>query len=232
LTPLALCRLDADLVERVRSGRGLGALIAGAWGWTTLGAALYGCAFGLWRSPVQALYAGLKLPLLLCLLVATTTLGSSVFAKIVGAELDTRQSLACSLVCMSTLATILLATTPASLVFALATERYDEALVGQRGPEVDVAMRDAQLLLAYHTTLIGVAGVLALRRLHSLLRALAGTRATSFFALWLLMQAFAGTQLSWVLRPYLGKPTLPVQIFRDDALRGSFLEEVGRWLGL
>lgn len=234
MNPLALCRLDADVLERVRSGQGLGALIAAAAAWTLLGAAVYGAVFGLWRAPLQALYAAIKLPLLLALLIAATTAANSVFAKIVDVPLDTRQSLACSLVCTAILSTILLAAAPVSLLLTLTTERHGEALVGLDAARIPVAVRDAELLLAYHTALIGVSGLLALQRLHGLLCALAGSarRATSFFALWLAVQSFAGTQLSWILRPYLGKPHLAVQFWRDGALQGSFLEEVGRWLGL
>lgn len=234
MTPLALCRLDADVVERVRTGQGLASLMAAAAGWTLIGSALYGAVFGLWRAPLQALYAGAKLPLLLALLIAATTAANSVFAKIVGVPLDTRQSLACSLIFTSILATVLVGAAPASLLFTFATERHADALVGVSSESARLATRDAQLLLAYHTALIGVAGLLALERLHRLLRTLAGSivRATQFFALWLAVEILAGTQLSWILRPYLGKPTLPVQFWRDGALQGSFLEEVGRWIGL
>ncbi len=55
---------------------------------------------------------------------------------------------------------------------------------------------------------------------------------TSILATVLVGAAPVSLLLSWILRPYLGKPTLPVQFLRDGALQGSFLEEVGRWLGL
>jgi hypothetical protein len=104
--------------------------------------------------------------------------------------------------------------------------------VGQHGPAIGRAVENAHFLLAYHVTIIGAAGLISLQRLRGLLEALIGSRqrALQFFWLWLVLQAFVGTQLSWILRPYLGKPTLVVQFLRADAFQGSFFEEVLRWL--
>jgi len=42
---------------------------------------------------------------------------------------------------------------------------------------------------------------------------------------------FLGSQLSWILRPFIGAPGLPVQFIRADALHGNFYEAVFRALG-
>lgn len=44
------------------------------------------------------------------------------------------------------------------------------------------------------------------------------------FLLWLLLYMFVGTQLAWVLRPFVGSPNEPFQVFR--ARSGNFYESV------
>jgi len=118
------------------------------------------------------------------------------------------------------------------MLFVWSVDQYGEALVGTRGAEVRSALGQAQLLLAYHVALIGVSGVACLARLRVLLEALVGSRphASRLFWMCFAVLALAGTQLSWILRPYLGKPMLPVEFFRANAFGGSFFEEVARWL--
>lgn len=230
--PLALCRLDEDLVSRIRRRDDLGRLLIEAALWMVLGAAVYGVVFGLWRSPLQAVYAGLKLPLLLAVLMLTTTAANAVFAKLVGTELDLQQSACCSLLGMAILAVILASVSPVSLLFVTQVESHGESLVGVFGPEAARALQQAQWLLATHVVVIGVAGLIALGKLRNLLTVLAGSRELGLrlFWIWLAVQALAGTQLSWILRPYLGKPGLEVQLLRPDAFQGSFIEEVARWI--
>jgi hypothetical protein len=47
---------------------------------------------------------------------------------------------------------------------------------------------------------------------------------------WLAGNLLLGSQISWVLRPFVGSPTLPVQFMRGDAWQGSFFESVFRSL--
>jgi len=59
-------------------------------------------------------------------------------------------------------------------------------------------------------------------------RATRGSKAVAFRVLlaWLAGNLFLGSQLSWILRPFIGSPNLPVEFFRDTALRGNFYENV------
>jgi hypothetical protein len=36
------------------------------------------------------------------------------------------------------------------------------------------------------------------------------------FRLWLVVFGLVGAQMGWILRPFVGNPTLPVQFFRED----------------
>ena len=41
---------------------------------------------------------------------------------------------------------------------------------------------------------------------------------------WLAGNLVFGSQLSWILRPFIGSPALPVQFLRLDAFNGNFFE--------
>lgn len=62
--------------------------------------------------------------------------------------------------------------------------------------------------------------------LYRLLAELRGTRATGARILgsWLLGNMFLGCQLSWIMRPFIGSPSLPVTFLREDAFSGHFFE--------
>ena len=57
-----------------------------------LGAGLAGVAMGCWRSPVQALYAGVKLPLILLLTALGNGLLNGLLAPLLGLNIGLRQS--------------------------------------------------------------------------------------------------------------------------------------------
>ncbi|HEU5074424.1 MAG TPA: hypothetical protein VFU02_09630, partial [Polyangiaceae bacterium] len=72
LTVASLCRLDDSIVARVREGHELPRIALWAVKLTVCSGALYGFVFGLWRAPEQALYAAIKLPLLLLMIVGAS----------------------------------------------------------------------------------------------------------------------------------------------------------------
>jgi hypothetical protein len=43
---------------------------------------------------------------------------------------------------------------------------------------------------------------------------------------WLAVNLFLGSQLSWLARPFIGAPQLPVVFLRDTAFQGNFYENV------
>jgi len=75
---------------------------------------------------------------------------------------------------------------------------------------------------------IALAGITGNVRLFQLLVRLGGSRAVAFRALfaWLAGNLFLGSQLSWILRPFIGSPGLPVQFLRQDTFHGNFYEAV------
>jgi hypothetical protein len=79
-----------------------------------------------------------------------------------------------------------------------------------------------------HVAIIAFAGVTGNARLFQLLAQLGGNRTVAWRVLfaWLAVNLFLGSQLSWLLRPFIGSPSLPVEFFRTSALHGNFYENV------
>ena len=82
------------------------------------------------------------------------------------------------------------------------------------------------LILLVFVVVIAFAGITSNFRLLQLLRQLGGRRDVAFRVLvaWLCGNLFFGSQLSWILRPFIGAPELPVQFLREHAMKGSFYE--------
>src|SRR5581483_3904118 len=82
------------------------------------------------------------------------------------------------------------------------------------------------LILLLHVMVIALAGTVANLRLARLLGDLARSPRIGRRVLlaWLAGNLFLGSQLSWILRPFIGSPDLPVQFLRQDAFHGNFYE--------
>ena len=75
---------------------------------------------------------------------------------------------------------------------------------------------------------LGAAGLAGIGSLWSALRRLVPDRgrAAALAAVWVGAYAFVGTQLGWMLRPFVGSPFYPVVFLREDALDRNFYEFV------
>ena len=81
-----------------------------------------------------------------------------------------------------------------------------------------------------HVVVIAFAGITANLRLVQLLRHFSGNASVArrvLFA-WLAGNLFLGSQLSWVLRPFMGSPGLDIEFLRRTAFQGNFYETVFR----
>ncbi len=184
----------------------------------TLGCALYGAVIGLWRAPLQAGYTALKMPLLIFLTCGGNALLNGLLAQVLGAGLSFRQSSMAILMSFTIASLILAALSPVAFFIFLNTPPL--ASTG-RGIGHSVT-------LLCDVTFIAYAGVVANRRLLRLLTKICATpeAARRVFWSWLGGNLLLGAQLSWVLRPFIGSPQLPIQFLRDDPMRGNFYESV------
>src|SRR5512135_1925755 len=72
-----------------------------------IGAGLYGAAMGSWRDPWQALYTGIKLPLVIILTTLGNGLLNAMLAPLLGLNLGFRQSLVLVLISLAIASIIL-----------------------------------------------------------------------------------------------------------------------------
>ena len=86
------------------------------------------------------------------------------------------------------------------------------------------------MILLAHVAMIALAGTTGNVRLFQLLLSMSPHRAAALrvLAAWLTGNLFLGSQLTWILRPFIGSPGLPVQFLRADAFHGNFYEAVFR----
>ena len=184
------------------------------------GTALFGAAVGSWRDPQQAVYTAIKFPLIVLLTTLGTGLLNAMLAPLLGLNLSLRQSLLAVLLSFTIAAVILGGASP--LIWFLVWNT--PPLV----PGARATISAHSLLLVSQTAVIAFAGIAANARLLRLLRELSGSRAVSgrvLFA-WLGVNLLLGSQLAWILRPFVGSPSLPVEFLRRDAFAGSFYEAI------
>jgi len=184
-----------------------------------LGAGCYGAAMGWWRDPQQALYVAIKFPLIILMTMAGNALINGMLAPLLGLNIPFRQSFSAILMSSVVAAAILGAFSP--LV----------AFMVWNAPPISLAtIHNATygFIKLVNVAVIGFAGFTGNARLFQLLVRLGGSRTTALRVLlaWLAGNLFLGSQLSWILRPFIGLPGLPVQFLRDNAFQGNFYENV------
>lgn len=183
-----------------------------------VGTGAFGGALGSWRAPEQALYTAIKLPLILLLTALGNGLLNAMFAPLLGLNISARQSLLAVLLSFTIAAAILGAFSPL-LYFMVWNTPPLSAGAG-------AAYSAHSLILVTETLIIAFAGVAANVRLVQFLRDLSGSRAVArkvLFA-WLAGNLFLGSQLAWILRPFVGSPGLPLEFLRPNAFDGTFYE--------
>jgi hypothetical protein len=184
------------------------------------GAGAFGAAMGSWRAPEQAVFAAVKLPVILLGTAAGNGLLNGLLAPLLGLNLRLREAFAAVLMSFALAAAILGAFSPlmAFLVWNL--------------PPLDPGAAETatahSIMLLTLVAVMAFAGVTANLRLLQLLRRLGGGNgaAARLLLAWLVVNLLLGSQLSWILRPFIGSPKLPIEFLRDGAFNGNFFESV------
>lgn len=185
---------------------------------STAGCFLYGATVGLWRSDLQAFYTAVKFPLVVLLTCSGNALLNGILALVLGANLGFRQSVVAILMSFTIMGIILAGFAPLMLFlwWSIPAMGTAHSLIGQN------------ITLLAHVVVIAYAGYMANLRLWQLLRRLTGSssRAKAVLAAWLAGNLLLGTQITWILRPWIGRPSSPVRFFSPEPLRGNFFEAV------
>jgi hypothetical protein len=184
------------------------------------GAGVYGAVMGWWRAPLQALYVAIKLPLLIFLTALGNGMLNGMLAPLLGLNLTFRQSLTAVLVSFALASSILGALSPIALFMIWNLPPFTNVTL-PTSPEYALL----QLMLV---VFIAFAGVIANVRLLPLLRQFASSLpiARNVLFAWLIGNLFLGSQLCWVLRPFIWEANSPVTFLGSEPLRGSFYEAV------
>jgi len=184
-----------------------------------LGAGCYGAAMGWWRDPQQALFTAAKFPLIILLTTLGNALINAMLAPLLGLNIPFRQSFSAILMSFTIASAILGAFSPViAFMIWSAPPLSPQAVAGPAYSFIKLT----------HVAVITFAGVTGSVRLFQLLARLGRSRMVALRVLvaWLAANLFLGSQLSWILRPFIGAPNLPVEFFRATALHGNFYENV------
>jgi hypothetical protein len=185
-----------------------------------IGAGSYGAVMGSWRDSLQALYTGIKLPLVIVLTTLGNGLLNGMLAPLLGLNTTFRQSLAVVLVCFAIASIVLGALSPVALFIVWNTPPL-AAGTKLSSPEYCFL----QLTLAIFVALAGTIGNV---RLLPLLRQWTGnaSAARNVLLAWLAGNLFLGSQICWVLRPFIWDSKRPVEFIGPDSWQGSFFETI------
>lgn len=212
----ALCRLEDAVVTAFAPGNPHGPTVRRLLLTSIVGTALYGMAFGIWRSPVQTVFSMLKMPTMVLAVTVTTGLLSAILAQVLGSRLSFMQVGMCILFGFSIMSIILGALAPVAAY--LSTQCSP--------PGSHSGMSHYRVLLCSHTGIVGMAGLAGYARLYRLLVRLIGDAGTARKVLWawIAAAALAGTQLSWLLSPFLCRPDVEITFLNPLAFESNFFE--------
>ena len=214
--PAALCQMDDAMIDVIRTEQGIGGLAWSACVSSLFGSACYGAVFGIWRSPLQSLYAAAKMPALIFSLIAVSVLVNTMLAQATGARLSFVQTGVSILLSMAITSILLCAFSPVLFFFQMQCQGKGD--VG--------AMTGYRTLLVLNTVAVGLCGIVGNVKLFSLLERLTGNSATAGRVLvtWIFVTGLVGCELSWIVSPFLARPDVAVPFINPNAFTSNFFE--------
>ena len=184
------------------------------------GAGLYGAAMGCWRAPLQALFVAIKFPLIMLLTTLGNALLNAMLAPLLGLNITLRQSFLAVLMSFTIVSAILGSFSPLAAFLVWNSPPMSANMQLSTGTYTAIQLT--------HVAVIAFAGIVGNLRLVQLLRQLSDHTAIArrvLFA-WLAGNLLFGSQLSWILRPFIGSPGLEIEFLRKTAFQGNFFETV------
>ena len=187
-------------------------------GMIALGSALFGAAIGCWHSPLQACYTALKFPFLILFTVFANALLNGMLAPLLGLRLGIRGSLMAVLLSFALACAILAGFAPLLWFVVWNVPRFEVS----SGTEI-LAYRFMQLATV---GMIALAGVVANVKLLRFFEHQCGSQRISRRVLfsWLAGNLLLGSQICWVMRPFIGWPLADAVFLMDDPFQGNFFE--------
>lgn len=160
----------------------------------------------------QVAYSAIKVPLLLVATFLICLPSFFVLNTLFGVRSDFARAVRLVLSGQATLAVVLVSLSPYTLLWYASFADYNNAVL-------------------FNAVLFGLSALAAqvyLRQSYQPL-VLRDRRHRGLLACWLVLFAFVGIQMAWILRPFVGDPTLPTRFFREEKLGNAYVV-VGRML--
>jgi hypothetical protein len=195
----------------------IGALCVGT---IVVGAGCYGAAIGSWRNEWQTLFTAIKLPLVILLTTLGNGLLNGMMAPLLGLNIPFRQTFVLVLLSFGVTSLILGGLSPIAWFVVWNTPPLG-AQTSLSSPEYGLL----QLTLATFTAFAGIMGNL---RIYPLLKTGSHAEKVALRVLlsWLAANLFLGSQIAWVLRPFIWDPAGPVEFIGRQYFHGSFYETI------
>jgi hypothetical protein len=184
------------------------------------GGGSYGAAMGSWWAPQQAVYVAIKLPLLILLTTIGNGLLNGMLAPLLGLKITFRQTETAVLLSFAITSAVLGALSPVALFVVWNTPPLT-GTTRTSSPEYCFLQLTLVVFIAF-------AGVVGNMRLLPLLKQWASRDAVArrvLFA-WLAGNLFLGSQICWVLRPFIWDSGGRVVFLGPGSFHGSFYETV------
>jgi hypothetical protein len=112
------------------------------------------------------------------------------------------------------LTVVLASLAPFTLLFYVSTTNYDAAILFNAGMFAVASLSGQRLLTRFYAPLIA-----------------RDARHRTMARVWILLYAFVGIQMGWVLRPFIGDPDKPTTFFREGAWGNAYVEVWGKAIG-
>ena len=173
--------------------------------------AVYGGAMGSYNAAgaprlLQALYSGLKVPLLLVLTFCLSLPSFFILNTVFGLREDFRLALRSLLSSQAGQMALLASLMPYVLLWNASSSAH-EATILFNGLMFGISTLGGQLIL---------------RRAYRDLIA-QDPRHRTLLRIWVVTYAFVGIQLAWTMRPFVGDPHAPTAFFRADSLTNAYV---------
>lgn len=157
----------------------------------------------------QVIYSAAKVPLLLFATFLVSLPSFFVFNTLFGLRSDFPQVIGVLFATQAGLTVLLLALAPYTALWYVSSSNYDAAVIFN-GVMFGMASLGAQWLLS--------------RSYQPLITA--NPKHRVMLRVWLGIYIFVGIQMGWILRPFVGDPSLPVQFFRREVWGNAYVEVV------
>jgi hypothetical protein len=178
----------------------------------TLFGVFYGAVMGTFggvhgQRAFQLLYSGVKVPLLLLVTFCLSLPSFFVLNTLLGVRADFARVLRALVAAQAVVTIILASLAPFTALWYVSFAAYRPAIL-------------------FNAVMFGLASVSAqglLRRWYAPLIA-RNPRHRLLLRVWLIIYAFVGVQMAWVLRPFVGDPSQPTHFFREGAWGNAYVE--------